>query len=278
MKTYLVKLLFSIFIICGICVTCPYAQVNTSDTTKLLASVLKNELKYTSSVIEANVKYPEILEKHTEQSLDYVEKFSDKKRAYILYTYKTGKKYFPKIVSVLKRYNLPEELKVLIALESGFSANAVSKAGAVGYWQIIDEVAKEYGLQILTAKDNSLSAAKDERKNFNKSTLVAARYLRDRKLNLNNDLLLMVASYNCGVGTVWNALKKCNKTKPTFWDIKNLLPAETRNYVMNFIALNVIFKNYENFVSRQLLFAPKTIENIAVETSNTIPVEGLEVD
>ena len=72
--------------------------------------------------------------------------------------------------------------------------------------------------------------------------------------NLNNDWLLVAASYNWGVGNVWNAMERSGKKNPTFWDIKQQLPAETRSYVMNFIALNVIFKNYENFSSNKLCF------------------------
>ena len=60
--------------------------------------------------------------------------------------------------------------------------------------------------------------------------------------------------------------KKCGKADAGFWDIKNYLPAETRNYVMNFIALNVIFENYENFTKKQLVFYPALIQN----TDNTI--------
>jgi membrane-bound lytic murein transglycosylase MltF len=67
---------------------------------------------------------------------------------------------------------------------------------------------------------------------------------------------LVVASYNCGVGNVWNAMEKTGKADPTFWDVKNYLPSETRSYVMNFIALNVIFNNYEKFVNNTLCFKP----------------------
>ena len=37
------------------------------------------------------------------------------------------------------------------------------------------------------------------------------------------------------------------------------MPAETQAYVMNFIALNVIFKNYDNFVANNLIFTPLKI-------------------
>ncbi|MEO6329004.1 MAG: lytic transglycosylase domain-containing protein [Ginsengibacter sp.] len=272
MRVHPIKFLYSLVIISGVCIKKLSAQIINADTVKILAAVSKKTIDYRSSVIASNVVFPESLEGSREQALDYVEKFSDKKRNYLLRIYETGKKYFPKISVVLRQYKLPEELKVLIALESGFSANAVSKAGAVGYWQLMDVAAKEYGLQI---------ANKDERKNFSKSTLAAVKYLRDRKLNLNNDLLLMVASYNCGVGTIKNAIRKCHKTDPGFWDIKNLLPAETRNYVMNFIALNVIFNNYENFVKEQLLFKSKEVYKIPFQIfkyNNTLPSENLKID
>ena len=249
------------------------------DTTILLANITtEHSVKITtrSIVKEANVIYPATLQNNIEESLDYVQKFSGKKREYLIHTYQKGKKFFPKITAVLKRYHLPQELKVLIALESGFNANAISGAGAVGYWQIMDEVAKEYGLQIL---DQSVVAdpknkKKDDRTNLSKSTLAAAKYLHDRCKNFNNDLLLMVASYNCGVGNVRNAMRKTGKSTPGFWDIKKYLPAETRAYVMNFIALNVVFENYDKFLKNKLTFNSEIIEVPVVPENpvNIIPV------
>ena len=232
--------------------------------------------------LEANVIFPVILTGNEDETLLYIEKFTVNRRAYIIRTYNRSKKYFPKVTAILKKYSLPHELRVLLALESAFNANAVSKAGAVGYWQIMDEVAKEYGLKYV-AKQNTAekkkvikkhasqkaalkpAQVKDDRKNFNKSTCAAARYLKDRSRNLDNDLLLMVASYNCGVGNVWEAMKKAGKESPTFWDIKKYLPSETQSYVMNFITLNVIFHNYDNFVNNKLLFAPATIKTNTAE-------------
>ncbi len=265
-----------------------------TDTSKklLLASLdKKDNTDYVTK--EANIVFPEVLSGNEEESLDYIEKFSENRRAYIIRTYNRGKKYFPKVNVIFDKYDLPNELKVLLALESAFNGNAVSKAGAVGYWQIMDEVAREYGLKyashksaarrkqlkISTAKKSQVKSrsARDDRKNFNKSTYAAARYLKDRSKNLNNDLLLMVASYNCGVGNVWGAMKKSGKESPTFWDIKKYLPAETRSYVMNFITLNVLFHNYDKFCNNTLRFTPtmiklenfdKHVPEVMQETSN----------
>ncbi len=257
----------------------------------LLAKLNKKEAKdYITK--EANVVFPDLLCGNEDQSLEYIEKFSTNRRAYLIRTYTKGKKFFPKAVTILNKHNLPQEYKVLLALESAFNGNAVSKAGAVGYWQIMDEVAKEYGLKYapqqsaaekrkqekalkktLAKKDNKKikkTIIKDDRKNFNKATYAAARYLKDRTRNLDNDPLLVVASYNCGVGNVWQAMKKTGKDNPDFWDVKSYLPAETRSYVMNFIALNVIFNNYEKFATNTLSFKPIKIKvnTEEVETEN----------
>ena len=258
--------------------TCSFAKSNPyTDTTKklLLASAdKKDKTEYITK--EANIVFPEVLSGNEEESLDYIEKFSANRRAYIIRTYNRGKKYFPKVSTILEKYDLPHELKMLLALESAFNGNAVSKAGAVGYWQFMDDVAREYGLKYTSHKsvtrkkqskksltkkgETKIRYTRDDRKNFNKSTYAAARYLKDRGRNLNNDILLMVASYNCGVGNVWEAMKKTGKDNPTFWDIKNYLPAETRAYVMNFITLNVVFHNYDKFASNTLSFKPIKIK------------------
>lgn len=251
----------------------PGIAEDTTRSKKLLASVDK---KKEDLVVlkEANVEFPAILTGNESQSIDYIEKFSTSRKGYLVRTYNRSKKLFPKAVSILEKYNIPQEFKVLLALESGFNPNARSSAGAVGYWQIMDEVAREYGLKIPSPRKKQAKHGKknrvkvssvDERKNFAKSTHAAARYLKDRSRNLNGDWLLIAASYNCGVGNVWNAMERTGKTNPTFWDIKNYLPAETRNYVMNFIALNVVFNNYEKFTNNELCFKPVTCKSADVE-------------
>jgi membrane-bound lytic murein transglycosylase D len=269
-------------ITCALIATSVSAAVaqNRADSSKkvLLASAnVRSEKEYT--IKEANVVFPEILKGNEEKSAAYLSSFSDQRRSYLQNMRVKSKKMLPKVNVVLKKYNLPEELAVLMLLESAGDANAISKAGAVGYWQFMDAVAKEYGLkcvQRLSQEERKkmlrknprkakaffkvLAKQKDDRKNFNKSTFAAARYLHDRSLNLDNNWLLVVASYNCGVGNVWSAMEKSGKTNPTFWDVKKFLPAETQAYVMNFITLNVIFNNYDNFTNNNLSFTPVKIK------------------
>lgn len=239
------------------------------------ASVAKLSAYPVKPVTTTNVIFPSLFEKEAGECLAYIEKFSVNRRAYLMRTYARSKKFFPKVHTILKKHSVPTEFAVLLALESAFNPNAVSKAGAVGYWQIMDNVAKEYGLRIIedqhkrktvTVKKEKGALKKkpavDDRKNFAVSTHMAAKYLKARMRNLDNNWLLIAASYNWGVGNVWNAMERSGKKNPTFWDIKDQLPSETKAYVMNFIALNVIFKNYDKFVNNSLFKTEKAPESL----------------
>ncbi len=267
------------------------AQKNVLQDTVQLPYLIDTLAPASATSTETNetlhyIQFPSLLKGNEDFAIGYVADFSEKRRDYLIRTYKRDQKFSKKIVPVLSRYNVPRELRVLIALESGYNPNALSGAGAFGYWQFMDAPAKEYGLTIIdkeerdAAKDNKKTTAKkntqkqkvkkrDDRANLMRSTTAAAKYLRDRRKNLNNDWLLIVASYNYGVGNVWEAMRKTGKENPTFWDIKHLLPAETRNYVMNFIALNVIFYNYDSFVKKELVFEKATAVNTEASITQT---------
>ncbi len=220
----------------------------------------------TSSVGSALVKnpdrviYPLALREHREESKDYVKQFARKQRDYIIYMFGRGKNYFPKAAKILSEYDVPEEFQVLPALESNFHANAVSPVGAVGYWQFMSELGRDYGLHI--------SSKNDDRKNFTKSTIAAAKFFRDQLHFFNDDILLSVAAFNCGTGGVKVAMKKSGVDNPDFWDIKKYLPTETRIFVMKFIALNVISANYHKFINHKLNFNEPPLIQLAIKDSS----------
>ncbi|MEO8853231.1 MAG: lytic transglycosylase domain-containing protein [Ginsengibacter sp.] len=217
----------------------------------------------TTNILNANyahsVVYPVSLQEHRDESKNYVKKYSKNERSYIIYMFNRGKKYFPKMADIFEDYDVPQEMRMLPALESNFSANAVSNAGAVGYWQFMGQLAREYGLHT--------GGKSDERKNFVKSTVAAAKYFRDQLDFFNDDLLLTVASFNCGQGGVRSAIKKSNVSNPDFWDIKQYLPNETRIFVMKFIALNVISANYEQFLKGKMNF--NTVPTVQLALTDT---------
>jgi membrane-bound lytic murein transglycosylase D len=141
-----------------------------------------------------------------------------------------GKSYFAIFDKILSKYDLPCQLKYLAVIESSLQPSMVSTAGAVGPWQIMPDEAKEYGLH--TGKN-------DERKDFAKSTTVAAKLL-SKLYDHFGDWLLVIAAYNAGEGRVRQAIKKAGST--SFWVLQNFLPAETRNHVKKFIATQYYFE------------------------------------
>ncbi|MEO6894127.1 MAG: lytic transglycosylase domain-containing protein [Ginsengibacter sp.] len=228
---------------------------NYSDSTLDSSSMAKTLVRNPARVV-----FPVVLSEHREESKDYVKQYSRKQRDYIIYMFSRGKNYFPKAAKIFTEYDVPLELQVLPALESNFRSDAVSKAGAVGYWQFMSELAHDYGLS---------TGKYDERKNFTKSTIAAAKFFRDQLDYFDNDLLLAVAAYNCGTGGVRSAIKKSNVSEPDFWDIKKFLPTETRIFVMKFISLNVISANYNKFIHHKLNFNEPTLVQLAlVDSSN----------
>src|SRR5690606_32902130 len=60
---------------------------------------------------------------------------------------KRANKFFPIIEPILAKNGIPDDFKYLAVAESGLM-NAVSPAGATGFWQIMKETGKEFGLEV----------------------------------------------------------------------------------------------------------------------------------
>ncbi len=133
--------------------------------------------------------------------------------------------YFPIFEKALVSYNIPIEIKYLSIIESSLNPHAISRVGATGLWQFMFGTAKAYGLNM----DNFV----DERKDPIQASYAAAAYFRDAYDELG-DWLLAIAAYNCGKGNVTRAIEKAGSRD--FWEIRQFLPKETRDYVPAFIA------------------------------------------
>lgn len=144
---------------------------------------------------------------------------------------------FSVIDNVLEKKNLPKELKYLAVIESALNYNAVSRAGAVGPWQLMETTARMMGL--------SVSRKQDERRDLAKSTAAATKYLELLYGQLN-DWLLVIAAYNSGPTPVQRAIALTGSHN--FWDIKEYLPRETQGHVLAFIATASIFENLSKFI------------------------------
>jgi len=183
---------------------------------------------------------------------DYVEKHADnldKMKGW-------GKPYFDMMDAVLTRHGLPKELKYLAVIESNLKSTAVSWAGAVGPWQFMPETARLMGLKV--------GGAKDERRDFTKSTHAAARYLT-RLFNQYNDWLLVIAAYNGGPGNVNSAIRKSGSRN--FWQLQHYLPAESRMHVKKFIATHYIMEGEGGITTLTKKETEKLMHQAAIQSA-----------
>ena len=141
--------------------------------------------------------------------------------------------YFPLFEQTLDRHNLPLELKYLPILESGLNPVARSHAGATGLWQFMFTTGRGMGLLV--------NSWVDERKDPERATDAACRYLSKLHRIYDGDWLLALAAYNAGPGNVNKAMRRSGGE--TFWEIRHFLPRETQKYIPSFIALNYVIEH-----------------------------------
>ena len=146
---------------------------------------------------------------------------------------KKSTRWFPLFDTILEQYGIPEDFKYLCVIESGLS-NAVSSAGAVGFWQFMKATAKEYDLEI--------NKEVDERYHIIKSTRAACEYFLNSYEKYGN-WTLVAAAYNAGNNGISRRIKE--QKANSYYDM--LVVNETSRYVFRILAMKLIFENPEAY-------------------------------
>jgi membrane-bound lytic murein transglycosylase D len=164
----------------------------------------------------------------------WIEYFQTNGRPWYTKWLERSSRYLPVLQKTLKKNGLPQDLAYIAMIESGFSSQASSAAKAVGPWQFIRETGTRYGLKVTWWLD--------ERRDFQKSTEAAAKYLK-KMYGMFHNWYLVAAGYNTGEHRIKRVIEK-QGTK-NFWKIaqKNDLESETRDYVPKLIAALLIAKS-----------------------------------
>ncbi len=149
-----------------------------------------------------------------------------------------SEKYIPFMKNVLKENGLPEDLVYMALIESGFNPYAYSRSKASGPWQFIYLTGKRYGL--------ATTWWVDERRDPEKSTVAAAKYLK-ALYDMFECWYLAAAGYNAGENKIVNAIKRYRTED--FWELTKYqyLKQETKDYVPQMIAAALIAKAPENY-------------------------------
>lgn len=166
---------------------------------------------------------------------------------------KMANRYFPKIEPILAAEGIPDDFKYLAIAESNLS-NAVSPAGAVGFWQLLKGTGHDYGLEI--------NSEVDERYHLEKSTVVACRYIRESYEKYLN-WTMAAASYNAGRRGIDRQLTRQKETD--YYDL--LLNEETARYIFRILAIKLILEDpaaYGFHLSKQDLYQPIAYDVVVV--------------
>ncbi|HYE59193.1 MAG TPA: LysM peptidoglycan-binding domain-containing protein, partial [Rhodothermales bacterium] len=210
-----------------------FAALNDDERDPLLEDVQLPQLRQLQPVTGTTIGMP--MNRLVESSIAYLMRTPERH----LYNWVSrAETYFPMIEQIFAEEGVPDELKYLAMIESGLNPRAQSWAAAVGMWQFIRATGSAYGLRVDTYVD--------ERMDPEKATRAAARHLRDLYEQYGQDWHLAIAGYNCsprGVNRAINLAKARGVAQPTFWDIYQDLPRETRNYVPMFIAAAIVASN-----------------------------------
>jgi hypothetical protein len=150
------------------------------------------------------------------------------------------------------KYGLPPgSLSALAMAESSGNAYAVSKAGAVGMYQIMPKTGAAYGMR---PSDffNPITEAD-----------VAAKILSENLRHYQGNLQLALAAYNGGIGRVDNALNG-----------RGMLPEETLNYPGRVLSYMDETRNY--YANAGSATSPGAIDNSQTSAThiNTVNVNG----
>ncbi|NOX65458.1 MAG: lytic transglycosylase domain-containing protein [Chlorobi bacterium] len=177
--------------------------------------------------------------------------------ATILYLQRANR-WFPIIEDILDDYDVPDDFKYFALVESGLE-NLTSPMNAVGYWQLLKDTGKKYGLTI--------NSEVDERYNMEKATEAACKYLLD-SYERYRSWTLAAASYNMGKNGVSNQLERQKATN--YYNL--VLNGETTRYIPRVVALKYIFQNLKLYgfdIAEDELYPPYETYSVDVDSSVT---------
>jgi len=169
----------------------------------------------------------------TRESLDRELLISAYRHSATIALIKRANRFFPVIEPILKEYGLPDDFKYLAVAESDLS-NAISPAGATGFWQIMQATGREYGMEI--------NGEVDERYDLEKSTRFACRYILKAYEKYGN-WTMAAASYNAGNRGIDEQIRIQNEE--SYYDL--LLNEETARYIFRIASYKLIFNDPQRY-------------------------------
>lgn len=194
----------------------------------------------------------------TRESLDRELNATAYRHGSTLLTIKRAGRYFPEIEKTLKEYGVPDDFKYLACAESDLS-NAISPAGATGFWQIMEATGKESGMMI--------NREVDERYDLDKSTRFACKYFL-KAYERYGSWTMAAASYNNGFSGLNEQVDIQKETN--YYDL--LLNEETARYLFRIVALKLVMTEPARYgfnIRAEEMYKPVPYREVTVDTTIT---------
>jgi len=255
-RPYPLILLFIIFIIT--CSTVSYAEVKTPQSSgqAILEAIRINEpLNFCNEPVP--LTDPDVRERLERELLVSLDNSDD-----IILWLKRANRYFPEIERALSANHLPDDLKYITIAESSLRPLAFSNKGAVGYWQFMEGTGIKYNLEV--------NSDIDERRNVDKATQAAIKYLKDL-YTLFGSWTLAAAAYNMGE----DGLKSEILVQKVSRYYKLYLNQETQRYLFRILAAKIIMSNPAKFgylLTKDDLYQPREFDTLEIKASRPIPL------
>lgn len=174
---------------------------------------------------------------------------------------KKANRYFPMIETILAENGVPDDFKYVAVAESDLS-NAVSPAGARGFWQFMKPTARDYGMEV--------TATVDERYHIEMSTRAACKHILRLK-KIMGSWTLAAAAYNVGQTRLKREMTA--QRANSFYDLN--LNQETSRYLFRLLAFKAIMQSPQDFGFDLGTEGYHPLNNFAVvEVTTTIPNLG----
>jgi len=186
-------------------------------------------------------------------------------RAQVFMWLKRAGRYFPYIEKKLAEEGMPDDLKYLAVAESALLTHIRSRKGALGTWQFMARTARRNGLR----KDRKM----DERRNFERSTEAALKYLRSLK-DMFGTWTLALAGYNCGEARLGKEIKQ-QKVRDYY---RLNLPMETERFIFRIATAKIIMGNPRRYGYRLLperVYKPIACDRVPVRINTPRHITGV---
>ena len=170
----------------------------------------------------------------TQDIIKWIRYYAYNKRAGTKKMFERYEKWKPYIEACFEQFNVPKDISILCLIESACTYTALSKAGALGMWQIMPATGRQYGMTV--------NEQIDQRKDPVLSTETAAKILSDN-YKKSGDWTMAIAGYNCGIGRVNDVSNRVQSKDWSQFYMK--LPKETQQYIPSLIAIYYVWKYRE---------------------------------